>query len=1404
VPVNPVENLEQQPARSGAWHLPKPDDTIIPATVILPGEGEGEVGGTPGDASGDALPPSAVDAAESDAAEAQALPPDDAIPLPFAGEEPAADAPPSQSDVLPFESAPPAVESARADAETVLEVEDAETALEDAEMIEEVGADDLDLDDQDDEDERVGISELVALQSLAAAPSGAAPAANVGVGVGVATQTESGSLDPAEYARRELERLQSRTAGNAAVASEDAAEYARQQLEQLQTAGLGATGTSAPVDTGVGSATVTDAQRELAAKYRASEERARGLKAQYAAGLITREALEAELKKLMVLEDGRIWWMIGAQSDQWYKYENNAWTPTRPPALDAVEASASPAASGGLPYLDNANPVAAGQTVATTPVGSVPGVDPFSQPLPRAVPVRDPNLTQVGRSAYGDGNLDATVPIDPMRTVPGAGVAPTIVSPAAADAAPIPSPSGGYTSGGYGASPAATPTPAASDVSTGGDLYARAVESQRASTTRTVGIAAALIIGAILLLGACGAIFGVVTYNNLAEPWRNEVAALANYQPQFRTVRIYAADNTTLLAELTSAGGGARTTVELSEMSPEILHAVVSIQNPRYFSDPGWDTVAVAGAIAQSTTGGTLAAGSTITEQIARQLVLGETNPNPARRLEEIVIAAEIARSYSKEFILQLYLNEISFGNQSFGIEAAAQFYFGKPALDLNLAESALLAGLIGSPEQLNPVTNREDAFDRMDVVLDSMAAAGCLPLPGQNAPFCVTAQQVAGGDVGVQKARVESRRYAGRASNRRYPHFVDYIQQLVETQFGAGEMYRRGFRIHTTLVPAMQDTAQNALTVQLRALNGTGVNNGAVLIMNPTEGAIMAMIGSADYNNRDIAGEVNDVFTFQAPGDAIKPLVYVTALEGVLRPDSSRFYYTPATALWDVPTRFTNPDYAPTNADNAARGIISLRSALANGYTIPAVRTLYYMGIDPFRDTAARLGLDFPAEATFSLRTAEGQTETRLIDLVEAYATIANNGARPQPYAIIAISDAEGNDIPLPTPRAQPAQAIQPSVAFLMQNILSDNDARIPSFGNNSPLFLPEYAGLVGATAGISEGNRDIWTVGFTRNAVVGVWLGRNDNNPTFNTNRLSAGQVWNMALRAALAGRANPQPFAPPSDVATAQICTLTGARYDAAVSRACGSVRQEVFLNSQPPPAPDQSFVATINVDTWTGLRANANCPTNIEAREYFNVDDQAVIDWLRSPAGAATAQQLGVNPNQLQTPPTGECTTSTIQPVINIQSPTEGQTVQGVVTITGTVNAQDFNRYQIEIASAAAPNNFTVIVPPQSVQQVNAPLGTWNSSSSAFPNGQYRLRLAMFANGGGLAYRTVTVTTNNPTPTPAPTNTPPPTATWTPIPFITPLPFDVTPLPFDPGAGGSGGGFPTPTATISFSS
>ncbi|MFN8561334.1 MAG: transglycosylase domain-containing protein [Anaerolineae bacterium] len=487
-----------------------------------------------------------------------------------------------------------------------------------------------------------------------------------------------------------------------------------------------------------------------------------------------------------------------------------------------------------------------------------------------------------------------------------------------------------------------------------------------------------------------------------------------------------------------------------------MVHAVVSIENERYFEDPGWDPVAIVRAFLQNLSSGEVSSGaSTITQQVARNLVLQDTTVSPERKLQEIVVAAEIARQYDKNFILQLYLNEIFFGNQSYGVEAASRFYFGHGASDLNLAEAALLAGVIQAPARYDPVINRQAAFDRMNVVLNQMAQVGCLQFsfaPYNTSPgFCITQADIASPRIVLQKAQVETRSYQPRQFTVKYPHFVNFVQQQIENNFGTSEMFRRGFEIQTTLNPRIQEVAQGALEQQVRALANNGVNTGAVMVTDPRDGAIRAMVGSPDFSDNSIDGQVNNAFTWQQPGSSIKVVEYVGALEGVNRNGTSA-YYTPATVLWDVQTTFPNPNYTPINYDQTYHGPVALRYALANSYNVPAVKVLDFIGIDKFVDVAQRIGLRFLPEATFGLPSALGANEVRLYDMMQAYGTIANDGTRVPLYSITQIKDAGGNVVALPD-RPQPALAVQPQIAFLMQNILSDNEARTPAFGAASPL---------------------------------------------------------------------------------------------------------------------------------------------------------------------------------------------------------------------------------------------------------------------------------------------------------------------------------------------------------------
>jgi membrane peptidoglycan carboxypeptidase len=891
-------------------------------------------------------------------------------------------------------------------------------------------------------------------------------------------------------------------------------------------------------------------------------------------------------------------------------------------------------------------------------------------------------------------------------------------------------------------------------------------------------------------------------YNGIVSEFEPQIVALQNYQPQFQTARILDSRGD-LIVELNSQEGGARTEVELADIAPEMLFAVIASENERFYDDPGWDLVAIVRAFFQNLSAGEVESGaSTITQQIARNLVLQNAEVTAERKIQELVVAAELAKRYDKNFILELYLNEIFFGNQSYGVEAAAEYYFGHTAADLNIAESALLAGLIQSPAAYDPVINRDASFGRMDFVINRMVEVGCIQFqhaPYLSEPFCIspndifTASGTYTGRMAVQVAQVESRPYEPRDVQIRYPHFVNLVQAQLDAIYGPGAMFAQGFTVRTTLVPQIQDTAQNALVNQLAALVNQGVNTGAVMVTDPNTGAIRAMVGSPDFNNAEIDGQVNNALTWQQPGSSIKPIVYTGALEGVDKNGDGRLdfteYYTPASILWDVPTSY--PDGTPIrNFDGQFHGPTPLRYALGNSYNIPAVKAYGFIGDAKFQDVAARMGLDFLPDAVFGLPTGIGATEVRLYDMMEAYGTLASGGRFVRLYAIESVTDNEGRTVELP-PREEPRQVVQPQIAYLMQSILSDDNARASAFGTGSVLTLPGYPTIdyVAAKTGTSNDARDLWTMGFTKTAVVGVWLGRPDNNPTFTNGSFTAvAPVWNQVMRTAVQG-VQPQAFTNPGNVVLQQICTDTGALPGAN----CPAQRGEYFLVSNPPPPADQSFVQNIEVDSWTGLRANANCPDNRVALTFANIPDATAVNWLNTTAqGQAYAARIGL-PLPLQVAPTGECPFGAIVPSVRLLSPTDGMTLTGAVSITGQVSANqaEFNRYQLYYAPATTPDQWVAIGPASTAQQpqAGAVLGQWDTRTVA--NGTYILRLEVIANNGGFINKQVTVNIQNVLPTATPTVPVIPTSP----PILTPIPFDTLPAQSVPPGGG-----PTPTIAV----
>ena len=595
----------------------------------------------------------------------------------------------------------------------------------------------------------------------------------------------------------------------------------------------------------------------------------------------------------------------------------------------------------------------------------------------------------------------------------------------------------------------------------------------------------------------------------------------------------------------------------------------------------------------------------------------------------------------------------------------------------------------------------------------------------------------IVGGLAILQIAEIETTIFQPSDVQATYPHFVDFARAAVSAALGEEALFTRGLNIHTTLNPQLQDAAQAALSNQVRALRAgaSGVNTGAVLATDPRSGAILAMVGSHDYNDA-FAGQVNNVLSYQQPGSTIKPFVYMAALQ-----DNEGSYLTPASIIWDVPLvedLGAGGIYEPQNVDRRFHGAVPLRVALQNSYNVPAVRVFRdQVGVGRFANMAEAVGLRFHEDSLISLASALGANEVTLYDLARAYAVLANGGWLVPLYGIERITETvDGQPVEVPLERGQPRQVIAPSLAYLMQNILSDDAARAPSINPGSILTLANLGipaqNHAAAKTGTTNGGRDLWTMGFTPEVVVGVWLGTSDNSPTYNTSGYrSAAPVWNQVMTAA-ANLKPPLPFENPGGVVAREICRTTGTLSYSA----CPQPTTDLFLHEQGPPPAESAFLQRIAVDSWTLLRANEFCPSHVIERNFAAIDDASALDWLNSTDdGKAFAASLELE-LPVRPPPEEACAQGMQLPLINISNINPGQVLHGTVEIRGQAQAPDFDRFELLYASANDPEVFYPI--SASLVQMpgyGTPLGSWDTRAQQVANGSYILRLAAKSERGG---------------------------------------------------------------------
>ena len=669
-----------------------------------------------------------------------------------------------------------------------------------------------------------------------------------------------------------------------------------------------------------------------------------------------------------------------------------------------------------------------------------------------------------------------------------------------------------------------------------------------------------------------------------------------------------------LLYEVADPQRGKNTPLPLERVPLACRQATIATEDAAFYSHPGVDLWAIARAFWQNLRAGrTVSGASTLTQQLARNLLLSEEERDQRtlrRKVREAVLALKLELRYGKDDLLALYLNQTYYGHYAVGLEAAAQAYFGKSAAELDLAECALLAGLPQWPQGYNPLENPEAARTRQATVLGLMVRHGYLSIDD------------------AERAAREPLRFASTPFPILAPHFVMYVQGLLEEELGRERLAQGGLRVYTTLDADWQATAENIVRYRLRQLKDDPeappdrrVENAALVALDPATGEILAMVGSPNYFDLRTSGAVNGALALRQPGSSIKPITYAAAFDPERAARHGYAPYTPATMVTDVrtvfPTREGTP-YVPQNYDLEYHGPVLLRQALAASLNIPAVKVLQYVGLEDFVEQARRLGIrTFDDPARYGLALTLGGGEVRLLDLTAAYAAFANGGRQVVPIALLRVEDAQGHVVRSWEPRLGP-QAVSPQVAYLITDILSDNAARASAFGEMSPLHLGFPAA---AKTGTTTDWRDNWTLGYTPDLAVGVWVGNADNAPMLDVSGIAgAAPIWrDFMLAVTREGRA--RAFPRPPGLVEVEVCADTGLLPNDYCPR-----RTELFIAGTEPTARDESYRLGY-IDAATAAPATDETPPERRVRRIARVLPAELHEWARQ-HGILLAEDAGV--------------------------------------------------------------------------------------------------------------------------------------------------------------------------------
>lgn len=559
------------------------------------------------------------------------------------------------------------------------------------------------------------------------------------------------------------------------------------------------------------------------------------------------------------------------------------------------------------------------------------------------------------------------------------------------------------------------------------------------------------------------------------------IPAINNFESRkvAQSTKIY--DRTDNIVLFDVHGAMRRTAVPLEDIGPYLRNATIAIEDASFYQHRGFRPLSFLRAVLVNITTGSFGqGGSTITQQVVKNALLTQ-DKTIVRKIKEIILALRLERVYTKDQILNTYLNENPYGGTVYGIQEASQYFFGVDAKDLDLAQAAYLAALPQAPTYYSPYGNHRAALDsRKNLVLRQMR---------DNA--FITEEEY--GSALAEEVQFRDSREAGIKA----PHFVFYVREYLEQKYGADAVANAGLHVVTTLDYDLQKKAEDIVGADVPVMEKNfNAENAGVVVIDPKTGQVLAMVGSRGYFDEAIDGKVNIALANRQPGSSFKPFVYASAFQKG---------YTPETVIFDLKTQFSThcapndfsdipPCYSPENFDGNFKGPITLRNALAQSINIAAVKTLYLTGIQNALDTAVSMGITTLADAgRYGLTLVLGGGEVNLLEMTGAYGVFANDGVRNPPIGILRVEDNAGNI--LEEYKEESGRVLEPQIARLINDILSDNVARTPEFGADSPLNFSEA--VVADKTGTTNDYRDVWIVGYTPSVVVGAWAGNNDNTP-------------------------------------------------------------------------------------------------------------------------------------------------------------------------------------------------------------------------------------------------------------------------------------------------------------------